>query len=877
MEDYLIYIGKSALAAGAFYLVYLLLFQNRKQFIFNRFYLPVSLGLSFIIPLITFTSYNYIEAVPVSDNNSFAYLPEAQKINQAQIVYEWFHYLFVAYFIVAIGFLFHLLLGHFKAIRIVRESRKQTLFKTEVNVTKNDVHPFSFFNKIVVSEKTLEHPDLKMIVKHENIHVKEKHTLDILFAEILFLAQWFNPFAWLIKDAIKNNLEYKTDHQIAKTFHPKAYQMAMVTLADKEGIAPFLTALNGSQLKNRIIMMKKKTENKYAFLKQFAVLPLLAILIMGLSNNEVKTEIIQKELSENIEASNYSKGSLFDGSFRMKDSKGEWGIPLYIVDGKEVETFKDFSTEEFVSISVLKVKDAVEYYGSEGKYGVVQIATKDWKFPSDSNPLIIVDGEEFTGKIEDIPEENIFQVFEFRYPNFTGKYDKKGKDGVIEIQTNEMKPVPTFVPNALRETNGSYTFFDKTDLNSLENVHTQKHNLENKIIKGKVTDKNGDPISGASILVKGKTIGTITDAEGNYELKLHEKNETLSFVMYGFEKLEIDVDGKSEVNAKLRASQKDKSKEIKVVGYGEPGSAPNTSGSVFSINGSGENQPLYVVDGKITEKIDEISPDDIESISVLKDVSATSLYGEKGKNGVILITTKKAVQNNLAKALVIVDGKKYDGNVNDFSSDHIKKVDVLKNESATKLYGEEAKNGAIVITTKDQLNFGDKVPLIYIDGVISDKDVNDLDPGVIESITVLKDKSAIEKYGGDAKNGVIEITTKVEKITTQLELRKFIAKKIIYPKEARESNIETLLAINIRIDENGEVHETSSASEPELKLDEVVVTGLKSEKQASREVESKIFAEEGKRIVKLIPRVEIPEFKGKTVGITIKFVLQEKN
>jgi beta-lactamase regulating signal transducer with metallopeptidase domain len=85
-----------------------------------------------------------------------------------------------------------------------------------------------------------------MIVSHEKIHVREKHTLDILFVEIMFLFQWFNPFAWLLKDAVKNNLEYKTDHEIAQQYNPQKYQMAMVALADKKGVAPFLTALNGS-------------------------------------------------------------------------------------------------------------------------------------------------------------------------------------------------------------------------------------------------------------------------------------------------------------------------------------------------------------------------------------------------------------------------------------------------------------------------------------------------------------------------------------------------------------------------------------------------------------------------------------------------------
>ena len=302
MENFIIYIGKAAVGAGVFYLTFLMLFQNQKHFTFNRFYLPVSLMLSFIIPLFTFTTVKYIEAN--TSENSFAYLANTtEQIQNNNFIPEWYHYLFGLYILGIAGFLFHLLLGHAKAIQLIRQSRKQNLFETPVNITPKDVHPFSFFSKIVLSERTLGSKNLEMIVSHENIHVEEKHTYDILFTEILFMLQWFNPFAWLIKDAVKNNLEYKTDHQIVQHFNPQNYQLAMVALADKEGVASFLIALNGSQLKNRIIMMKKKTESKYTFLKQLILLPLLAILVMGLSGKKEETRIIYPEIS-NSEISN---------------------------------------------------------------------------------------------------------------------------------------------------------------------------------------------------------------------------------------------------------------------------------------------------------------------------------------------------------------------------------------------------------------------------------------------------------------------------------------------------------------------------------------------------------------------------------------------
>ena len=545
MESYLIYIGKSALAAGVFYIAYLLLFQNQKHFLFNRFYLPVSLALSFIIPLITFTTVKYVEPTPYSNLDSFAYLANTiSGVSLPKFTLLWYNYLIGLYILGAAGFLFHLLLGHLKAINIVRFSHLKMLFNTEVNITPKDVHPFSFFNKIVISENTLHSPNLKIIVNHENIHVKEKHTLDILFVEILFLLQWFNPFAWLIKDAVKNNLEYKTDYQIIKINNPKDYQLAMVALADKQGVAPFLTALNGSQLKNRIIMMKKKTENRYALLKQLIVLPLLAILVMGLANREIKTKFIETEKQVEI--------SQPDTEFQNFNEK-DFLTMIIIVDGKTIPSDNlglktlDFS-KGFDSNKIIK---ALKINQSEVESNIFLIDDEKYTlYIRTSNYIIGTDNdfEKITAPSKSVKkvkkpietfyaiDNNIVSEKEFKIQSDKG-FDK------LVILSEE---------HSTDKYGGKYagTIIDAT---------TKKQK-----VRGKVTTQNGDPISGVSIIIKGKPIGTITDLQGNYVIELDKKNETLIFAMTGFEKQEIKVKGKKEINAKLKANKKAKSGEIVV-------------------------------------------------------------------------------------------------------------------------------------------------------------------------------------------------------------------------------------------------------------------------------------------------------------------------
>lgn len=207
-------------------------------------------------------------------------------------------------------------------------------------------------------------------------------------------------------------------------------------------------------------------------------------------------------------------------------------------------------------------------------------------------------------------------------------------------------------------------------------------------ITGKVTDKNGTPLPGVSIKLKGTSIVTSTNSEGVYSIKTPENNGTLVFSYIGFEIKEASINGQSTINVQL--SEEDKSlSEVVVIGYGTQkkrdltGSVASVSskqinqvvannpvqalqgrvagvnisqdswqpgaGSTVRIRGTrsikASNTPLYVVDGNPMSRgdvsINDINPSDIESMEILKDASATAIYGSRGANGVILITTKR--------------------------------------------------------------------------------------------------------------------------------------------------------------------------------------------------------------------------------------------
>lgn len=230
-------------------------------------------------------------------------------------------------------------------------------------------------------------------------------------------------------------------------------------------------------------------------------------------------------------------------------------------------------------------------------------------------------------------------------------------------------------------------------------------------VNGKVSDQEGNPLSGVSVLVKGTSIATMTDAKGLFSLVTNQANATLRFTYVGYQPQEQPLNGRSNVEITL-VSESTALDEIVVIGYGQVAKSDLT-GSVSSVKAedltkganvnvqqalqgrtpgvqiyqksgepgaamsvqirgitsiTGNNAPLYVIDGMPVNDaaaigspgvggatnnpnnrtpLNALNPSDIASIEILKDASATAIYGSRGANGVVLITTKKGKEGKL--------------------------------------------------------------------------------------------------------------------------------------------------------------------------------------------------------------------------------------
>lgn len=206
---------------------------------------------------------------------------------------------------------------------------------------------------------------------------------------------------------------------------------------------------------------------------------------------------------------------------------------------------------------------------------------------------------------------------------------------------------------------------------------------QERTITGKVTDVEKNPLPGVTVIVAGTTIGAATDMEGNYRITLPANQTKLTFSFIGFDIQSVDVAGRSIVDIVMQTSVLGLD-EVVVVGYGTvrrsdlTGAVGKVSGNQINtlatadpvkglqgrlagvdvVSNSGEpgsgarirvrgigtinnSSPLYVIDGFPAGDMSNVDPSNIESVEVLKDASATAIYGSRGANGVILVTTKK--------------------------------------------------------------------------------------------------------------------------------------------------------------------------------------------------------------------------------------------
>ena len=659
MGIFLIYILKSAVCLSLFYLFYRLLLSKETFHRFNRIALLGILFLSLLIPFIEVTTAHQTElsqtVLTVEQLLMVAEAMDPAEVTVAQpeeLSISWVQVLLLFYLVGIIFFACRNLYSLSRLLLLIKSGKRERLEGgVRLIVLEREVAPFSWMRYIVISRKDLEE-DGREILIHEMAHIQNRHSIDLLVADICIFFQWFNPGIWLLKQELQNIHEYEADETVINEgIDAKDYQLLLIKKAVGTRLYSMANSFNHSKLKKRITMMLKEKSNPWARLKYLYVLPLAAIAVTAFARPEIS------EKADEISA------------VKVNDLAA-------IVEAKVEEITKDVSNITFgdslkklvvTGDSILKEKGTISIYGEKGKNGV--LATK--LLPDEDNHFKITKTQ---AKIK---------------PGMNTSVDKSKLMGthIWGISTVDLRDKDVLVIIDGKES--SRTVVDALDPSRIESI---------SILDGKeATDIYGDKAkNGAMVIQLHSTAEQILQNKYKIDaisktrldaLNRGSKNWGVAFHSVSGKKPLVYIDGKEAVGEEALSSvSPERIKSISVMKdkaavevYGERGKdgvvlvdllteeeyqnkqkfpkpakvrteSESPKKSHFYMGGSHDEEwhvaqakkkPLVIIDGKEAleeDAISKLAPDRIKNFTILKDKSATDIYGERGKNGVLIIT-----------------------------------------------------------------------------------------------------------------------------------------------------------------------------------------------------------------------------------------------
>lgn len=708
----LYYFAQVILCSGIMMGYYWLVLRDKKFHQYNRFYLLFAAAVAWIIPLIkiqwephpTSRLPVYELFYMVAENNSRM----DSNLHRNWFQWNWQTMLTGVYAVVSIILCFMLIIGMIRIARILRKHPINIIDNFFLIITNVQGTPFSFFKYIFWNEQIdLQSESGKQILQHEITHVQQKHSIDKLFVQLVLVAGWFNPFFWLIKGELSMIHEYIADKKSVE--HGDTASLAAMLLTAAYPRHPFLLSnpFFFSPIKRRIAMLTNQTKPKYSYLRRLIILPVMAIVLVLFAfrskESRVKQPISLQGVIENVynELKPASSNAKSATGFRVMLLKKKYLVVLAPAHGGADAGAKapDGTKESELALRYAKLIKELN-----------------------NNDHI-----EFVLSRTDDKYMHVVEVTDF--------INNQNPDLAISIHANTSL-------SSLKDMNGSGVYLSKTGI-SFNESYTLANNIATNL-KDATFNFNGIKTRNDGVYILKNTKCPIVETEIGYlsstsDLKklkdptyqkalasailqgvqdyLYRKENTLSAVR---DTTVLTSDSVYVIPA---------GKEVKIIGNPML-VTPNYKPQVYGLSKFGSSIPFDVLclyDGVVVDRkiIDDIDPNTIESITVLKDKESIAIYGEAGKNGVILIRSKQPR---------VIQG--------------------YKNEE--KYTGTNKINDAIYA----------------LDGVIVDSfSMKQINPNDIDNVIILNSLKAIELFGAKGRNGVIDIKTKKYMLSRGFPLR----------------------------------------------------------------------------------------------------------
>ncbi len=296
MPQLFLFLFKINLVLLLFALTYYLLLRKLTFYKLNRFFLLLGMVFATVYPFINLTAFLTQHTAPESKLR--VWVPQVKEninlLMEARIASLWSIAGMVFYAGLCLMAL-RLIIQLISLYRVHKKSSSGEVHNFRVRILNDNISPFTFWQNIYINPEIHSEQELNNILEHEHIHVKQWHTVDILLAEISLVFYWFNPGVWLMKRAVKENLEFITDQKILnKGIDRKVYQYSLLGASKAEASIALVNHFNLNDLKKRIIMMNRKRSSKFKLVFYAISVPCLLMLTLAFTLDKavVKREVL---------------------------------------------------------------------------------------------------------------------------------------------------------------------------------------------------------------------------------------------------------------------------------------------------------------------------------------------------------------------------------------------------------------------------------------------------------------------------------------------------------------------------------------------------------------------------------------------------------
>ena len=610
MIDFLIYDAKVAVLIAVFYMFYRLMLARETFHRVNRIVLLLTALASYLLPLCVITMHRTVKMeglpmVTLDDLQMDAVL--AESVAETPLWQILLSTLFIIGMVVTLS---HTLMSMFRIIMLIKRCEKHLQSDgITICVSENtQITPFSWMHFIVMNRNDYEILD-PAILAHERGHIRLHHSWDLLLVDTLTALQWFNPAMWMLRQDLRAIHEYEADGAVlSQGINARQYQYLLITKAGGIGGYSIANGINHSALKNRITMMTNKTSKNSHLLKLLALLPIVGATL-ALNARTVTDYVYDEPQKQQPVKKGKANATIKTGS----------GQDIQIIESVVTtdENPQAYDVEKFIMKG--KVFDGEDKSAIVGAVVTIQGSKKGSVTDRDGNFSL------------EVSVGDRIEVMYVGYDTYTigvSKAYAKDRTYMIALYKEGTSPNKDIFDQA--ETmpefpGGVGKLMEYVAKNVRYPKEAEDKCLQGRVIATFIVEKDGS-ITSAKIV---RSIDPALDAEAlrvingmpNWKPGT-QKGEPVR-VKYTIP-ISFRLQGGGDIPAE-NVKGANVMNETVVVGYGP------------------ENEPYVIVDGKPIDgsKLKEIDPKTIDHMEVLKSQPAIEKYGEKAKNGVIIITTKK--------------------------------------------------------------------------------------------------------------------------------------------------------------------------------------------------------------------------------------------